>query len=60
MSNRLVIEPTEFKNISDGVISYGVRVYDDYGQSYDNTWDKIPKDDMEILKSESFLFHVEL
>ena len=50
MSNRLVVEPTEFKNLSNGEINLGVRVYDDYYQSYDNTWDEIPKNDMDILK----------
>ena len=50
MSNRATIEPTEFTNIRTGIKSYGVRVYDDYGQSYDNTWDIIPVDDMEILE----------
>lgn len=53
MSNRVTIQPTKFVNIRDGVESestLGVRVYDDYGNSYSNTWDEIPKTDMEILK----------
>ena len=50
MSNRLVIEPTEFKNVRSGETTLGVRIYDDYGQQYINTWDSIPNDDMEVLK----------
>ena len=50
MSNRATIEPTEFTNIRTGMKSHGVRVYDDYGQTYDNTWAFIPDDDMEILE----------
>lgn len=49
MSNRLTIEPTEFKDVRSGNITYGVRVYDDYDQKYDNNWESIPDDDMEIL-----------
>lgn len=50
MSNRVTIEPTEFTNIRSGEKTYGVRVYDDYDQSYDNTWDIIPVHDMDILR----------
>jgi len=50
MSNRLTIEPTEFTNIRSGEKTYGVRVYDDYDQCYDNTWDEIPVSDMDILR----------
>jgi hypothetical protein len=50
MSNRARIEPTEFINVRTGKKSYGVRVYDDYGQSYDNSWENIPDDDMEVIK----------
>jgi len=53
MSDRVHIEPTKFVNARDGEKTYGVRVYDDYAQTYDNTWDNIPKDDMEILKKVS-------
>lgn len=49
MSNRLTIEPTEFKDVRSGNITYGVRVYDDYDQKYDNNWESIPDDDMEVL-----------
>jgi hypothetical protein len=30
--------------------SYGYRLFDDYAGVYDNTWDSIPENDMEILK----------
>jgi len=30
-------------------VTYGVRVYDDYGHSYINTWDSIPDDDLDVL-----------
>ena len=56
MSNRVVIQPTKFVNILEGGsesangYTYGVRVYDDYGNSYCNTWDSIPETDLEVLK----------
>jgi hypothetical protein len=50
MSNRANIEPTEFKNVRTGEKTYGVRVYDDYDQMYDNTWDSIPDNDMDVLR----------
>jgi len=50
MSNRVAIEPTEFINVRSGEKSLGVRIYDDYDQTYDNTWDDIPDNDMDILK----------
>ena len=49
MSNRLYIEPTVFTNERTGIVTRGVRVYDDYFSSYDNTWNEIPDDDMEVL-----------
>ena len=49
MSN-ITIQPTKFVNVRTGENTLGVRVYDDYGQSYDNTWESIPDDDHEILK----------
>ncbi len=50
MSNRIVIEPTKFIGTKSGYESYGIRVYDSMTQAYDNSWDEIPDDDMEILK----------
>ena len=49
MSNRLYIEPTIFTNQRTEIVTYGVRVYDDYFSSYDNTWESIPTDDMDVL-----------
>lgn len=56
MSNRVTIQPTKFVNLletgSEDLqgITYGVRVYDDYGNAYSNTWDKMPIGDMEVLR----------
>jgi len=50
MSNRISIDPTEFKNVKTGDITFGVRVYDSYSNTYDNTWDSIPTDDKDIIK----------
>jgi hypothetical protein len=49
MGNRVHIEPTEFKNVRDGAVTFGVRIYDDYEQEYTNTWDSIPDDDLAVL-----------
>jgi len=50
MGNRVTIEPTKFENVRSGESTYGVRVYDDHAQSYDNNWESIPDDDLEVLK----------
>lgn len=53
MSNRLVIQPTKFINLNNGVEdgpTYGVRVFDEYGCSYCNAWDSIPGEPLEILR----------
>ena len=50
MSNRIVIEPTKFIGTKSGYESLGIRVYDSKTQAYDNSWDEMPDDDMEILK----------
>jgi hypothetical protein len=49
MSNRLTIEPTEFKNVRTGLITLGVRMYDDYDGEYVNSWDSIPDTDLEVI-----------
>ena len=49
MSNRLCIQPTIFEDVPSGEKSYGVRVYDDYAQAYDNTWKKLPEDNLKVL-----------
>jgi hypothetical protein len=45
MSNKIVIQKTEFKNIPQGDILYGYRMYDDYDQTYGNIMEK---EDMEL------------
>ena len=53
MSNRLVIQPTKFIDLNNGVeceSSCGVRVYDNYSNSYSNTWETIPEDPLDILR----------
>ena len=45
----VTIQPTEFTNVRSGEVTYGVRVYDDQGQAYDDIWDDIPDDDMDVL-----------
>lgn len=51
MSNRLYIEPTEFKSVrSGGGVTKGVLVHDSYESIYDNNWDVIPDNDLEVLK----------
>jgi hypothetical protein len=50
MSNRLNIVPCEFHDVRDGEISYGYRIFDDESMSYDNNWDSIPADDMQVLR----------
>ena len=48
--NRIVIEPTIFRDVRTGYESKGFRMYDDYNQAYDNLWESIPDDDMDVLK----------
>jgi hypothetical protein len=50
MGNRASIVPTIFKDARSGVETFGVRVYDDEGLAYDNSWDSIPNDDMAVLQ----------
>lgn len=50
MSNVMNITPTEFNNVREKIKSYGVRIWDSYEQTYDNSWGSIPKNDMEVLK----------
>lgn len=50
MSNYVTIEPTEFVNVRTGEKSYGVRIYDEYISAYDNIWESIPDDDLEVLE----------
>lgn len=50
MSNQLYVTPTKFEDVRTGDVSYGVRVYDDYGNFYINHWESIPDDDLDILQ----------
>ena len=50
ISNYIAIETTEFKSTYSDDVSIGVRVFDDYDTDYDNTWEFIPEDDIEILQ----------
>ena len=50
MSNRVSIIPTEFTSVRSGLKTFGVRVYDDHECAYDNTWDNIPANDLDIIE----------
>lgn len=47
--NRVTLQLTIFENHPQGDRTYGCRIYDDYGQSYCNTWDSFPCDDLKAL-----------
>jgi hypothetical protein len=49
--NIVTIQPTIFENSPQGDKTFGYRMYDDYGQTYSNTWESMLTDDMEILQS---------
>jgi len=51
--NNVVIEPTQFISVRgpEGEnVTWGYRIYDNYGSHYDNTLESIPDDDLELLK----------
>ena len=48
--NKVTIQPTIFENHPLGTRTYGYRIYDDCGQTYCNTWEFIPDDDLDILR----------
>jgi len=52
MSNRVSIIATKFENIHSEPpdVTYGFRMFDDEGQMYHNTDEKLPKDDLKLLK----------
>jgi len=50
MSSHITIQPTEFKNVRTGEKTLGYRIYDENGQTYDNTWQDIPNNDMDVLE----------
>src|SRR5438045_3423982 len=49
MSNRVCIEPTKFVDVRSGSESYGFRACDNYGQTYCNSFESIPDNDLEFL-----------
>lgn len=49
MSNQLNLVATKFENL-DGDISYGFRIYDDYGKTYYNLDTEMVKDDLDLLQ----------
>jgi len=49
VSNRVTIEPTEFKDARTGSLSHGFRIHDEHGSAYNNLWDGIPDDDLEFF-----------
>lgn len=49
MANQVCLQRTEFKNLSDGKTSTGWRIYDDYGQTYNNLGEA-PENDLELLE----------
>jgi hypothetical protein len=50
MSNIVTIQPTKFENVPSGDPSCGVRIFDDYSQTYQNNWEYVPNDDLEIIQ----------
>ncbi len=50
MSNRISLIATKFTNIKTGHETLGYRLYDDYEQIYDNTFESVPDDDIEFLQ----------
>jgi len=49
MSNTVTIQTIEFKNTSQGTSTFGIIVFDEDDQSYDNTWESIPENDFDII-----------
>ena len=43
------LQLTKFVNMPQGSETFGYRIYDDYGQSYDNTHECLIEDDLELL-----------
>ena len=46
----VIIEPTTFFNDRTGEVRYGFRIHDEVDSFYCDTWDKIPTDDITILR----------
>ena len=45
----MTLTSTEFKNLSDGTSTFGFRLYDEYGKTYDNLLDKPIEGDVALL-----------
>lgn len=48
--NIITLQPTTFIDHPTGDKTYGYRIYDDYGQTYDNTWATMLDDDLDMLR----------
>lgn len=48
--NNVTIQPCKFENVRTGEVTYGVRIYDEHACTYQNTWEVIPDDDLEVLQ----------
>ena len=54
------IEPTIFKNARTGHETYGIRIYDEYAQFYDNTWENIPDGNLVVLQKVAEMDGIEI
>ena len=50
MSSQITFQPCEFNDVRTNSKYFGCRIYNDYGQTYTNTWDSIPNDDLEVIQ----------
>ena len=48
--NYITLQATEFIDSPQGSVTFGFRMYDWEGKVYDNTWERIPDDDLDILR----------
>lgn len=49
MSNKVCIEPTEYRNTLSGSVEYGFRIYDDYENYYCDTLENMPDGELALL-----------
>ena len=47
--NRVFLQATKFTDVPQGTETLGWRMSDDHLQSYGNTWDSIPDNDLDLL-----------
>jgi hypothetical protein len=70
MSNQVCLVSTKFSNVKTGNVSFGYRLYDGYGATYNNTreidnWtenqedQKFPDDDLDTLREAMELFEAD-